>query len=141
MNYTHYIRTNDRIIIVPSQHFMQTIQDIYYDIDRVRYGGTKSMRGFREDQFRLAGFALTSIEGRWMLSSSSYLYSFVSGAYTWTPDKLGTRNNKLDYSTLFSSGFGISYRVRPGILNVSYAVSNDDSWLNGKIHFGITNSF
>lgn len=141
MHYTHYFPTNERFIIVPTQQFMHTIQDIYYDVDRIRFGGTNSMRGFREDQFRLAGFAMTSIEGRWMLSGSSYLYSFVSGAYTWTPDKLGTINYNLDNSTIFSGGFGISYRVRPGILNVSYAVSNDDSWLNGKIHFGITNSF
>lgn len=141
MVYSRYFPVSQRFILVPSQHILHTIQNVYYDIDRNRFGGTHSMRGFREDQFRLAGYSMSTLEGRWMISTSSYLFTFASGAYTWTPNELGTRNYEFNFETIYSGGFGISYRVRPGILNVSYAISSDDSWLNGKVHFGITNSF
>lgn len=141
MNYTRYLSLSRNLVMVPSQRLLHSVQDLYYDIDRIRFGGTNSMRGFREDQFRLAGYSLSTVEGRWMISSTSYLYTFVSGAYIWTPNELGVQNYDFVFDSKYSGGFGVSYRVRPGILNVSYAISNDDSWLNGKIHFGITNSF
>ncbi len=141
LKYSRYLPIRNRLVIVPTQSFIHTVQDRYFDIDKARFGGTHSMRGFREEQFRLAGYSMTSVEGRWMLDSTSYLFTFVSGAYIWTPDKLGTTDYNLDYDRIYSSGFGISYKVRPGIFNISYAISSDDSWINGKIHFGITNSF
>jgi outer membrane protein assembly factor BamA len=137
----HHIPLLENVVLVPEQSFFHTIQNRYYDSDQIRFGGTNSMRGFRENQFRLAGYSLTTVEARWMLDPKSYLYSFGSAAYIWEPDQLGIENYNLDYNFLYSTGFGISYKVRPGIFNISYAISSDDSWLNGKIHFGITNSF
>lgn len=139
--YSRYFPLTHRLILVPSLGLLHTVQDVYYDVDRMRFGGTNSMRGFREDQFRLAGFSMSMLEGRWLVSTSSYLYTFLSGAYIWAPTELGTRNFQFNYSSIYSGGIGVSYRVRPGILNVTYALGSDDSWLNGKIHFGIKNSF
>jgi translocation and assembly module TamA len=136
-----FIPISGQLVLVPSQQLFHTFQDVYFDSDLVRFGGTNSMRGFREEQFRLAGYSFASIEPRWILDSSSYLFSFMNGAYVWTANQFGTVSYSFTYSWLFSGGFGISYRVRPGLLTVSYAISSDDSWLNGKIHFRIVNSF
>ncbi len=139
--YVRYISLPYKIIIVPSLNISQSIQDIYFDFDLSRFGGTNTMRGFREDQFRLAGYSTASMESRRMLNQYSFLFVFFSGAYIWNPDELGNKNFRINYSSIYSGGFGLSYRVRPGILNVSYAISSDEVWLNGKIHIGITNSF
>lgn len=115
--------------------------DVHFDDDLFRFGGATSMRGYREEQIRSAKYAWTDIELRFLLDSSSYLFAFGATGIYETPIDIGLPQSDTFSDVLYAGGFGISYRVRLGILRFSYAISPDDPITNGKVHFGITNSF
>jgi translocation and assembly module TamA len=115
--------------------------DVHFDDDLFRFGGATTLRGYREEQFRSTAYAWTDAELRFLLDSSSYLFIFGATGIYETPEQIGLPQSDTLSDVLYAGGFGLSYRVRLGILRFSYAISPDDSITNGKVHFGITNSF
>ncbi len=109
--------------------------------DLAELGGANSMRGYAEDQFRASKMAWADLEYRFMMNRNSYLFVFgAAGSYerpkllTETDDSFSTS------SMLYSTGFGISYKIRIGRLKFTYAISPQESIGNGKVHLGIRTS-
>jgi len=106
--------------------------------DLIWFGGANSFRGYSEEQFRASRLIWGDIEYRFLTNRSSYLFAFGAiGGYH--RPKLVTET---DYSFvvtdyLYSTGFGISYKIKIGRLKFAYAISPDENIGNGKIHFGI----
>jgi outer membrane protein assembly factor BamA len=136
-----YLPLSDKTILVPSIKVYHAIHSFYMDGDLHRFGGTYSIRGYREDQFRVSSYVWGDLETRWMLDRTSYIFGFLSLAQLQYPVQLGILNPRKATDMVYSGGFGLSYKVRPGMFKLSYALSKNDSWLNGKIHIGLINSF
>lgn len=137
----YFMPLTDRLVLTPriSGNFKQI--EVFFDDDLFRFGGANSLRGYLEEQFRANTYVWGDVELRYLLDRNSYFFVFgASGVYE-RPDVLGFQDHVFESDVLYSGGFGLSYRVTLGTLRFSYALSPDDSFSNGKVHFGISNSF
>jgi outer membrane protein insertion porin family len=108
--------------------------------DLWRFGGTRTVRGYREEQFLASRIAWANLEYRLMLTQRSYAFLFFDAGYYFLdadPDR-GIAQNE-DY--IFGYGLGITVETAIGLLGVSFALAQGDSFSEGKIHFGIINEF
>jgi outer membrane protein insertion porin family len=75
-----------------------------------------------------------------MLTQRSYAFLFFDAGYYFLeadPER-GIAQNE-DY--IFGYGLGITVETAIGLLGVSFALAQGDSFSEGKIHFGIINEF
>lgn len=108
------------------------------DSDLIRFGGANSLRGYAEEQFTASLTIWSDLEYRYMTSRDSYLFMFAAAGYYERPRLITESDNQFNNSGLLqSAGFGISYRIRIGRLNFTYALSPQESIANGKVHLGI----
>lgn len=135
-----FISTFSRQVIMIGVHGKQISSSQLELSDLFQFGGTTTLRGYRENQFFASQIAYINSEYRFLTGRASSLFGFVDGGYFARPaDALKgiTRQEKSLY------GFGIGARIETGlgILNVNYALGEGDSFSNGKIHVGIMNEF
>lgn len=123
-----------------SVHAKEIIGDYYDASDYFQFGGTNTLRGYRENQFLGNRIIWSNLEYRFLLSQSSYLFTFFdSGYYLINEVKLNNIARKSDYINGY--GLGISLDTALGIMRVSYAFAGGKSISNGLIHFGLLNDF
>jgi outer membrane protein assembly factor BamA len=148
-NTSQFIEFSLRNYIQLSNHFVLSQKltggasnhSVYFEDDLFRLGGTNSIRGYREEQFKTSNFLWGDLEIRRLLDDFSYLFFFASMGLEQSPDQLGVLNAKYTSSLIYSGGLGLSYKIQLGFLKLSYALSPEDRLNNGKVHFGISNSF
>jgi outer membrane protein insertion porin family len=100
------------------------------------FGGSRTLRGYRENQFRGDVVAWINGEYRFILGRNSRLFVFSDwGVYQ---DLLG---NQKANQWLPGYGLGIRFETPLGILGVDYGLGKGDGFGEGKIHFGIVNRF
>jgi translocation and assembly module TamA len=139
--YQHYFPIGLQTVITPRVTGGASNHPVYFEDDLFRFGGANSIRGYREEQFRSSGYIWSDIEVRRLLDDFSYLFAFTSIGVERSPKELGLFKSESNSNLLYSVGIGLSYRISLGSLKLSYALSPDDRLNNGKIHFGISNSF
>jgi len=104
--------------------------------DLFRLGGAKTLRGYREDQFRGSAVAWTNLEWRYLLGRRSRVFLFVDGGYFLNSTASMTQNNyKLGY------GFGFRLETGLGMMGVDYGLAKGEGALSGKVHVGLVNEF
>ncbi|MGD9897567.1 MAG: outer membrane protein assembly factor [Calditrichaceae bacterium] len=100
------------------------------------FGGSRSLRGYRENQFRGDIVAWSNIEYRFILNRNSRIFLFSDWGYYQYSE-----NDKIIDDTLPGYGIGIRMDTPMGILGVDFGLGRGDSFSEGKIHFGIINRF
>lgn len=104
--------------------------------DQYRLGGAKSLRGYREDQFRGSSVAWTNLEYRYILGRRSRVFIFCDGGYYSGEDRSGAYEAyKIGY------GFGVRLETGLGIMGIDYGLGEGDSTFSGKVHVGLVNEF
>jgi len=104
-------------------------------------GGYRLLRGFDEESIYATRYAVFTAEYRSLLSLNSYLFGFVDvGANSAKYQNINTSN------FFMSTGLGIVYETKAGLLNLSLALGKrNDVPFNirqaSKIHFGYINYF
>ncbi|MFM1795000.1 MAG: hypothetical protein RL642_1385, partial [Bacteroidota bacterium] len=103
-------------------------------------GGIKTLRGFDEESLFSSGFAIATLEYRYLLSRASYLFGFVDGAY------VERRQSRQENGKIYGgAGLGISLETKTGLFSLAYAAGKrPDAALNlreAKIHFGFITLF
>ncbi len=129
-----------RQVLATGLHGRQLTSDQIEISDLYRFGGTNTMRGYRENQFLGSRIAWTNTEYRFLLARRSFFYGFFDSGYYFLPgdDVKGISSiQRLKY------GYGIGIRLETGLGNigVSFALGEGDSFSQGKIHFGLINEF
>ncbi|MFC4262503.1 ShlB/FhaC/HecB family hemolysin secretion/activation protein [Ferruginibacter yonginensis] len=104
-------------------------------------GGYKLLRGFDEESIYATQYAVLTAEYRSLLGLNSYFFGFVDYGST----KATYQNVKLS-NNFVSTGLGIAYETKAGLLNLSLALGKrNDIPFNirqaAKIHFGYVNYF
>lgn len=108
--------------------------------DYYRFGGTRSVRGYREGQFLGSRVVWNNNELRYSLARRSYAVALFDMGYYWRPaDDISLIPKQEGF--IFGYGLGIRIETGLGIFGVSYALGRGDSILEGKVHFGIVNDF
>lgn len=108
--------------------------------DLWRFGGTRTVRGYREEQFLASRIAWANLEYRLMLTQRSYAFLFFDAGYYFLDAVPEKGIAKLE-EYIFGYGLGITVETTIGLLGVSFALAQGDSFSEGKIHFGIINEF
>ncbi len=108
--------------------------------DMYRLGGTNTIRGYAENQFLATKAAWTNIEYRFATGRESFFFGFVDAGYIYMQsDPLaGLPSNSF---SVYGYGVGAQVETGIGILKASFALGKGDSFVQGKIHFGIVNQF
>jgi len=134
-----YSLVKDQVFAI-GVHAKEVISD-YYDLsDLFHLGGTNTLRGYRERQFVGNRIIWSNLEYRFLLSNSSFLFTFFDGGYYLVN---ADKNNNIKRKSDFKNGYGlgISLDTALGIMKVSYAFAEGTSISNGLIHFGLLNDF
>ena len=108
--------------------------------DLYRLGGTNSLRGYREDQFLGSRIFWSNLEYRALLTRRSYGFIFFDTGYYLRPEE-PDRNIPKSEEFLYGFGLGLNLETALGVLRVSYALGEGDTFSDGKIHFGVLNEF
>jgi outer membrane protein insertion porin family len=103
-------------------------------------GGTQTLRGYREDQFRGNRVFWFNLEYRLFLARRTYTYIFLdNGYYLRNAEEQANIPKQEGYKIGY--GFGLNLETAIGILGVSFALAKGNSFSDGLIHFDIINEF
>ena len=121
-------------------HGKQAASSVLELSDMYPFGGSNTVRGYRECQFFGSRVAWTSFEYRFLTGRLSHVFTFIDAGYFSRPDQAGSG---IAGQEKLLSGVGIGTRLETalGILGVSYALGRGDTFSSGKIHFGVVNEF
>jgi len=110
------------------------LSDLYF------LGGTNSLRGYREKQFQGNRLLWSNLEYRLLLTRRSYAFLFFDTGYFLRNADI---QKNIPETSAFKTGYGFGLTIETGlgVLGVSFALANGDSFGEGKIHFGIINEF
>jgi outer membrane protein insertion porin family len=109
--------------------------------DLYRFGGTNTMRGYRENQFLGSRIVWTNLEYRFLMARHSFFFGFFDFGYYFHPAI--AKSNITSSSENAKYGYGIGMRIETGlgIIGVSFAFGKGDSFSQAKLHFGLINDF
>ncbi len=127
-------------VLAISLHGRELRGDEIDPADLFWFGGTKTLRGYREKQFNANRLLWINSEYRFLLGSRSYLFLLYDYGYS-SRNENKLMNIAKAENYLSGYGFGITLDTNLGLLSVSYAISKGSSLTQGLIHFGIINEF
>ncbi|MCX6149191.1 MAG: BamA/TamA family outer membrane protein [Ignavibacteriales bacterium] len=117
------------------------MQGTFFEVsDLFKLGGTNTLRGYRENQFLGNRLLWSNLENRFLLSKRTYAFLFFDSGYYLRNADSKTTVPKIS-SIKLGYGLGLNIETGLGVLSVSYALANGDSFGQGKIHFGLINEF
>ncbi|MDD8019401.1 MAG: POTRA domain-containing protein [Bacteroidota bacterium] len=135
-----YVSTFFRQVVMLGVHGKQTTSSRLEVSDLYQFGGTTTVRGYRENQFYASKLAWLNLEYRFITGRASSLFGFTDAGYFSRPaDAL--LNITFQEKNIYGYGVGAHVETGLGILSISYALGKGDSFSNGKIHVGIINEF
>ncbi len=108
--------------------------------DMYRVGGNNTLRGYQENQFTANRILWANIEYRYLVGRRSYAFLFTDIAY-YKRDSLPLQQMSEFSATKVGYGIGMTFETRLGMLAISYALAEGDSFNQGKIHFGLIGEF
>jgi outer membrane protein assembly factor BamA len=106
--------------------------------DQYRLGGTRSLRGYREDQFRGSTIAWSNMEYRYILGPRSRAFVFCDVGYYHAENSNGVSEDlKIGY------GFGVRLETGLGIMGIDYGLAYGEKTglMSGLLHVGLVNEF
>jgi len=139
MDLEFFLPVFQRQIFSPSFHGRQikSNEDYIPVPDQYRLGGARSLRGYREDQFRGSSIAWSNLEYRYLLGRRSRAFVFCDLGYITTSGDKKTQDFRIGY------GFGVRLETGLGIMGIDYglAYGEKQGLFGGMIHVGLLNEF
>jgi outer membrane protein insertion porin family len=135
-----FVTTFARQVLMAGAHGKHISSSQLEVSDLYQFGGTTTLRGYRENQFYASRIAWMNIEYRFLTGRASSLYGFVDGGYFSRPSDV-LKGITAQEKSLYGYGIGARIETGLGIMNISFALGEGDSFSEGKIHVGIVNEF
>lgn len=141
LNATHFFKISKTSTFKTAANFGLYNSPAIFRNDVFQIGGYKLLRGFDEESIFATSYFVTTAEYRLLTNLNSYVFGFVDAALTNTKFFNTNVNNKF-----ISTGLGILYETKGGLLNISLAIGKRNDVPFGlrqaaKIHFGYINYF
>ncbi len=134
-----YRKYTKRLVLCLANSTYWLDQKQYFQNDLMQVGGSRSIRGFNENQFFTNFYSALTIENRFLLEERSYLFVFSDIAYL--EDKPGP----VKVMRPWGLGLGLTYETKAGMLSITYAAGQvagaPFAPSRGKIHIGLVNQF
>jgi len=105
--------------------------------DLFRFGGTGSVRGYREEELWGEKVAWLNLEYRYLLAPRSRVFLFLDSGYFLQRDR--EQNDIKNYK--FGYGFGLRIETRLGVIGIDYGLGEGRGLTSGLVHVGLTNKF
>lgn len=115
-------------------------EDVISITDQYRLGGTRTLRGYREEQFRGSRIAWSSVEYRYLLNRYSRFFVFLDAGYFFLQERPAGSVLKFE-DALIGYGVGLRLDTRLGFFGIDYGLGQGDGLSNGKVHISLTNEF
>lgn len=100
------------------------------------FGGGRSLRGYRENQFFGSRVGWINVEYRFLLGRNSRLALFNDWGY-YAQNISSTKKEHF----LPGYGLGVRFDTPLGVMGVDFALGRGDNFRQAKIHFGLVNRF
>jgi outer membrane protein insertion porin family len=104
--------------------------------DHIWFGGSRTLRGYRENQFHGTTASWANLEYRFLIGRDSRIFIFNDWGFYYYQDDSGKQQDILP-----GFGLGIRFNTPLGIMGVDFGFGRGDTFSRGKIHFGIVNTF
>ncbi|HHG84264.1 MAG TPA: hypothetical protein ENJ82_05890, partial [Bacteroidetes bacterium] len=128
-----------RLVLMLANRTYWLDQEQYFQNDLLQVGGSRSIRGFNENQFFTDFYSMFTVENRFLLEQNSYI--FVFSDYAYLENKSGTDKVLRPWGL----GLGLTYETKAGMISVTYAVGKVKNFAfqpsRGRIHVGLINQF
>lgn len=139
-DFSYYSSLFNRQVLAVSL-FMRDLQSDKYDFsDLSLLGGANTLRGYREGQFLGSRLIWTNIEYRLLVDMRSFFYIFTDIGYIRQPEILSMGLSNMEIKKI---GYGIGMQLDSvlGLIGVSFAFGEGDTFSTSKIHFRLVNEF
>jgi outer membrane protein insertion porin family len=137
---SYYLSTFFRQVIAAELHLRDFSSSTLDVSDLFRLGGASTLRGYREGQFLGSRIVWTNLEYRFLVASRSFFYGFVDVGYFVQPaiaaiSMIASEQSKIGY------GIGVRIDSALGLIGVSFALGEGDTFSTSKIHIRLINEF
>jgi outer membrane protein insertion porin family len=136
----YYVAPVRRQVVVGSLHGREFKSGSLEIADLYRLGGTSTLRGYRENQFLGSQVAWVSLEYRVLTGGRSFAAAFVDYARMSNPERLTVGLLRSEQEK-FGYGVGLRVDTQLGLLGVSLALGEGDTFSSAKLHFRVINEF
>ncbi len=128
-----------RLVLMLAHRTYWLDQQEFFQNDLIQVGGSRTIRGFDENQFFANFLTQFTIENRFLLEQNSYLFVFSDYAY------LENRAENGGILRPWGFGLGMTYETRAGMVSLTYATGRVAEFpfqpSRGRIHVGLINQF
>lgn len=135
----YYVPVSRRIVMKTRAQGGVLLSDKLLINDLYRIGGLNSLRGFIENEFYAANYAIGTLEGQLFLDNESYMFLFYDQAY----GQFGASNKITDFPA--GIGGGITFSTNAGSFTFVYALGRTSAqpfdFNFSKVHFGYITKF
>jgi len=140
LDLSYFYEIFNRNVIAAGVHAREMRGDFFEISDYYKLGGTSSLRGYRENQFLGNRTFWSNLEYRYLLTQRTFAFLFFdTGYYLRNSDEQRGISELSDFK--YGYGLGLNLETALGVLGVSFALGEGDSFGDGKIHFAIVNEF
>jgi outer membrane protein assembly factor BamA len=111
--------------------------------EQIRFGGLRTVRGYAEDFFNGTRVGWNNFELRWLISPRSRLFTFADIGYYFRRERSAADSARIvrERDWPLGYGFGIRFETKLGLFALDFGLGKDDSFAEGKVHFGIASQF
>jgi outer membrane protein insertion porin family len=108
--------------------------------DLFRIGGATTIRGYREGQFLASRMIWSNAEYRVILGTRAFAFLFTDAGYLHTPEIISAGLAKAETVKV---GYGVGLRTDTplGIIGISLALGEGDTFGTAKLHLRLVNEF
>jgi outer membrane protein insertion porin family len=137
---SYYLSVFFRQVLAAELHLRDFSSSTMDVSDLFRLGGALTLRGYREGQFLGSRIVWSNLEYRFLVASRSFFYGFVDVGYIVQPDIAAIGMTASEQSKI---GYGIGVRLDTalGLIGVSFALGEGDTFSTSKIHIRLINEF
>lgn len=135
-----YVSTFIRQVLAAELHLRDFSGSTMDMSDLFRLGGASTLRGYQEGQFLGSRIVWTNLEYRFLVAPRSFFYGFVDFGYIVQPVIAPIKSAASEQSKI---GYGIGVRMDTalGLIGVSFALGEGDTFSTLKIHIRLINEF
>ncbi len=143
IDFENYFRLFRWQVLALALHGRETrsAEEVVQITEQYRLGGTRTLRGYREEQFRGSRIAWANFEYRYLLGPRSRMFLFTDLGYFFREEQqVGGGLRRID-GLRVGYGFGLRFDTRLGFFGIDYGLGENDGFSEGKIHIRLINEF
>ncbi len=136
-----FYETFRRQVVALGLHGRELRSDEIEVSDLYRFGGTNTLRGYRENQFLGSRIVWLNLEYRFLMAKKSFFFGFFDFGYYFHPTVNKSNVSTLSENTKYGYGVGMRIETGLGIIGISFALGKGDNFSQAKLHFGLISDF